>query len=177
MTEPKITDFKAWANLIRKGVTRALGAEHRDPNLHVELTIYGALRLDCYRYYRRLKRARDLETLQEYLDERDPGRWHRHPGDGIDWTLRLLETRREKPLLTAPRRGRMANELRLADKYGIHSQWLLPFLYEAGNERLVRGLLGAQTKPNWVAKYVKPPRQRPIKVPAREKNAGTDRQI
>lgn len=90
----------------------------------------GVLRVHCYRYYRRLKRAGGLDRLAEHLANDKSGRWVRHKAKGVDAVLRLLERSVENWFVTPSRRGRIARDLNFADSHDIHSKLLLAFLYE-----------------------------------------------
>lgn len=148
---PAVDDFAAWEKRLRLILKEAENREAKG-GLRPEESVYGALRIHAYRYLRRLKRAHLQQALKNYLLAREPGRWHRHAGDEADWVLRLLEEP-GKAWLTPPRRSRIALELRFADWCGVHSRWLLPLLYEAGNQRLIKAALKASHPPNWTSKY------------------------
>lgn len=149
---PALNDFDGWSLRLRKSLSVAVSREIRTPTQRPEETSYGALRIEAYRYFRLLKRADLLGDLRAYVMKRDQGRWHRHPGTDADWVLRLIETS-SKPRITPPRRGRIVLELRFADWCGVTSQWLLPLIFEAGNQTLIRKALKGSEPPEWTKKY------------------------
>lgn len=151
-TRPEITDFAAWGKRLRSLVRQAERTAGKSTSVRPAETADGVLRYQCYRYYRQLKRRDKLDELSAFVMSRDPGRWHRYPGTPIDWVFRLLETG-AKDFVQAPRRGRIVRELKLADRYGIHSALLLPFLYEAGPHVLIREPEVAPKARSWIVMY------------------------
>ena len=151
--DPKLTDFKAWARLLRRAIAKAEAHESSGEAVCPADSSYGVIRVHCYRYLRHLERNGLIEQLRSYVEARDPGRWHRHRGSDADWVLRLLERPSKNEWLTPPRRGRIVLHLTFALKCRISSTWLLPFLYECGNDALIKAALKADHVPPSARKY------------------------
>ena len=113
----------------------------------------GVLLFECYRYYRWLERAGQLQALADYLSNDHAGRWQRHKREGVDNVLRLLERPDRDWLVTPSRRGRIVDQLEFADRFDIHPVLLLAFLYEAGPyERIMKERERSEAPP-WIQKY------------------------
>lgn len=153
MSMPELDNFEGWARRLRRLVRDAVRDEKEASTLRPAVTVDGVLRIECYRYYRRLKRAGMVGRLAEHLAEEETGRWRRHKGKGADAVLRLLERSGKEWTLTPPRRGRIARELNFADRFNIHSKLLLAFLYEAGPHQLIRKAANARKAAPWMEPY------------------------
>ena len=64
---PKLSDFGAWAARIRRAVAAAKSKEAKHETLRPEESSYGVLRIECYRYLRKLKRNDLTEQLRAYV--------------------------------------------------------------------------------------------------------------
>src|SRR4051794_34612079 len=123
-------DFRANARWLRQRIKRARKAEaddgrrdSADRSLRTADTEAAIIRVECYRYYWRLKIAGQKE-LADYLNDAR-ARWRRHPKRDVTNALRLLEDGETELFLSNPRRERIAEELRIAFRFGIHSKLLL----------------------------------------------------
>jgi hypothetical protein len=158
---PKLaaSDFAKAATRLRKKILAAKAAEAEDAlrdaddrRLRNAETVGGVIRIECYRYYRFLKKD-GQKQLAAYLNEAN-GRWWRHPKEDVTNALRLLEDGRSEWFITNPRRERIADELRIAHHFGIHSKLLLAFIHALPPGRDARAaLLNSKASPEWVADY------------------------
>lgn len=158
MSKPKpapklsIDDFAGWAKRLRGRVQKAKERELRHQSLRPIETADGVHRTNCYSYFRRLERAGKLDDLAEYVKNRDPGKWHRHPGSGIVWVLRLIDKPRQ-PVLSPNIRSRMAIELNWAAACKISPNKLLGFLHESGSHELIKAVSDRGAVPDWCEPY------------------------
>ena len=148
--KPKLNDFDAWARRLRRLIRKANGVTVTRRSLRPRQAPEGVIRFRCYSYYRRLKKQGLLSDLERFVRDRDRGRW-RHPAEGAAWILRLIETR-PRDLVTPATRARIITELNFADRCNVPASRLLGFLYEAGNDELLKRQAAAAPL-RWVAAY------------------------
>lgn len=151
--------FAKAAKRLRKKILAAKAAEAQDARsdsddrrLRASQTVAGVIRVECYRYYWVLGKD-GRKQLAEYLSKPN-GRWSRHPKDDVTNALRLLEDGCAEWFLSNPRRERIADELRIAHHFGIHSKLLLAFIHELPPGQKARDtLIGSTAPPEWVLPY------------------------
>jgi len=146
-------DFQAWEKRLRRVYTKAEKAEQKsETTLRPRKRAMNKFRLSIYRYYHELRRAKLIEKLREYVEERDRSRWAGH-GDGNElWVLRLA-TRHEQTAQKRKNRSRLAAELKLASLNQVRPDLLLGFLYEAGTVETIERDAREGKKYGWATSY------------------------
>jgi hypothetical protein len=157
-TIAELHDFVKHAARIRRALKTAEKAQDAakradHPGLRPAETPEGVLYVECYRYYRRLKRHGKLQALAEHLAQDRQSRWRRHRREGVENVLRLIERPGTAWLVTPSRRGRIVEELKFADRYDVHSKLLLAFLHEAGPHARIKLAAEAEDPKPWMLHY------------------------
>jgi hypothetical protein len=161
MVQRKLESFSDWGDRVRRAARKATRNEAaakdstkpRKRALRPAETAQGVIYLECYRFYRRLKKNRKLEELADFISTQEGGRWQRHKGKGVEDVVRLLERPGKGWLITPSRRARIVTELNFAAANKIHSRLLLAFLYEAGPHSRIIEAASASKPADWILEY------------------------
>lgn len=153
-TDPPIEAFDAWREHLRRQAkaaenARILGKEplHDHPASVFKRSVYG--------YYRTLRRAKLMGTLEDYIRRTDRNRWTGPDETPAFWVLRLAA----QPIESAAqrqRRRRLAIALELASLNKVRPELLIGFLHEVGSSQTIECGAQSDTKYKWAKYYRKP---------------------
>lgn len=151
--EPKLTDFVGWRKRFERIYREAC---KRPPSPYPRRRPLNELKVEFYRYYRAIKKAGELQALEDHIQQRDGQYWSRHRGKGKGswWVLRLPEADDgDFQIQSSTTRSRLATELEYADQNNIAPDMLLAFLYESGATDTIEEDFADGERPKWAARY------------------------